>query len=231
MRVSTPDVRPAVGVVERRPGRLGGARSWSPPAPHAVMIAHLVLAFRAKKLSRARPPGASARPATRFARIELPLHQFCGAALRLAFCHPVSQQLKHGLLPAPAGHGRDGHLHAGRWGLRRGTETFSSAAGLQQARRRSRNEARRAACRTSARKGDVDRLHLAVRSGPRPWFWFSCQMFKEAAVAGQVKILKYMLVHGIQLDRPPLDECLCTLCEACDDTDGGASVVAAARVT
>ena len=26
-----------------------------------------------------------------------------------------------------------------------------------------------------------------------------------------------------------LDECLCTLCEACDDTDGGASVVAAAR--
>ena len=54
-----------------------------------------------------------------------------------------------------------------------------------------------------ARKGDVDRLHLAVRSGPRPWFWFSCQMFKEAAVNGQVKILKYMLVHGIQLDRHP----------------------------
>ena len=130
--------------------------------------------------------------------------------------------------PRPPGMGETGIFTPGVGGCGAELKRFQALQGCNK--RAADQEMKRGALLVGlARKGDVDRLHLAVRSGPRPWFWFSCQMFKEAAVAGQVKILKYMLVHGIQLDRPPLDECLCTLCEACDDTDGGASVVAAAR--
>jgi hypothetical protein len=130
--------------------------------------------------------------------------------------------------PRPPGMGETGIFTPGVGGCGAELKRFQALQGCNK--RAADQEMKRGALLVGlARKGDVDRLHLAVRSGPRPWFWFSCQMFKEAAVNGQVKILKYMLVHGIQLDRPPLDECLCTLCEACDDTDGGASVVAAAR--
>ena len=130
--------------------------------------------------------------------------------------------------PRPPGMGETGIFTPGVGGCGAELKRFQALQGCNK--RAADQEMKRGALLVGlARKGDVDRLHLAVRSGPRPWFWFSCQMFKEAAVAGQIKILKYMLVHGIQLDRPPLDECLCTLCEACDDADGGAGVVAAAR--
>ena len=80
-----------------------------------------------------------------------------------------------------------------------------------------------------ARGGDVEKLHLAVRSGPPPWFWFACQMFGAAAANGRTRVLKYMLVHGLPVDRPPLEDALIAMAEACDGDDGGAAVVGAAR--
>ena len=80
-----------------------------------------------------------------------------------------------------------------------------------------------------ARSGDVEKLHVMVRSGSPPWFWFTCQMFSAAAVAGHVRVLKYMLVHGLPLDTPPLEEGLVKLAETCEAADGGAAVVDVAR--
>lgn len=130
--------------------------------------------------------------------------------------------------PRPPGMGEMGIFTPGPGGCQQELKRFHALQG--QNRRAADQEMKRGALLVGlARKGDADRLHLAVRSGPRPWFWFSCQMFKEAMVNGRVGVLKYMLLHGIQLDRPPLDECLCTLAEDCEAEDGGASVVAAAR--
>ena len=93
--------------------------------------------------------------------------------------------------PRPPGMGETGIFTPGVGGCGAELKRFQALQGCNK--RAADQEMKRGALLVGlARKGDVDRLHLAVRSGPRPWFWFSCQMFKEAAVAGQVKILKYM---------------------------------------
>jgi len=55
-----------------------------------------------------------------------------------------------------------------------------------------------------ARDGDLQKLELGVRT-KKPLFWFTVQMFREAACHNQIQVLRFMSQNGLSFQYP-LDE-------------------------
>ena len=77
-----------------------------------------------------------------------------------------------------------------------------------------------------ARDGRLDRLTTMVRSRP-PCYWFTAQMFAEAAVAGRTEVIDFMVSEAAPLDSSPLCDILTQLAERA--TGDGSSVVPMTR--
>lgn len=73
-----------------------------------------------------------------------------------------------------------------------------------------------------AGRGQVEELAAMVRRRPT-WWWFTSQMFTEAALHGKTNVVDFMVSNGLPLDQPPVCDVLVQLAQAAQG-DGSEAV-------